>query len=194
MKSVSMSGSLRENVGKKDAKMNRKNKMVPCVLYGGKEQLHFVMDEKAFQAIIFTPEVYLADITIGDKTYKTCIKEVQYHPVTDNILHADFVEVSPNKPFIISIPLKLEGTPEGVLKGGRIVKKFRKIRVKANLENMPDDIVLNIEKLDIGQSVKIADIVLPNVTIMENPAVVAVEVATTRAAETSTEGTPSAAK
>ena len=194
MKSVSMSGSLRENVGKKDAKMNRKNKMVPCVLYGGKEQLHFAMDEKAFQTLIFTPEVYLADISIGDKTYKTCIKEVQYHPVTDNILHADFVEIFPNKPFIISIPVKLEGTPEGVLKGGRIVKKFRKIRVKAILDNMPDDIVLNIEKLDIGQSIKISEIVIPHVTIMENPAVVVVEVATTRSAETTTEGTTEPAK
>ena len=108
MKTVSLSGSLRENVGKKDAKKNRREGKVPCVLYGGKEQIHFQMEEKAFTKIVFTPEVFIINISIGDKQYQAILQDIQYHPVTDVILHADFLEILPGKHISIGVPVKLK--------------------------------------------------------------------------------------
>ena len=131
MRVVSMSGSLRENVGKKDAKKIRKDGGVPCVIYGGKEQVHFFTDTKSFLNVVFTPEVCFIHIDINGTKYETILQDIQYHPVTDNIYHADFMEIDSNKPIIMSVPVKISGTAPGVLKGGKIVQKFRKLKIKA---------------------------------------------------------------
>jgi len=116
MKSVSMSGSLRENVGKKDAKAQRSQGLVPCVMYGGTEQFTFVVDEKQFKDIIFTPEVKYAELEIEGKKYTTIIQDTQWHPITDALLHVDFLEIVPGKSLVIGIPITIVGTSPGVLR------------------------------------------------------------------------------
>ena len=113
MKTVSMSGSLRENVGKKDAKAHRREGKIPCVLYGGKDQIHFTLDDKEFSKIIFTPEVYIINLKVDGKEHTAILQDVQYHPVTDRVLHADFLQVLDGKPVVIGIPIKLEGAAPG---------------------------------------------------------------------------------
>jgi len=180
MKTVSLSGSLRENVGKKDAKKHRREGFVPCVMYGGKEQFHFVVSDKSFRKLLFTPEVFIFNIEIGGKSTNAVIQEVQYHPVTDNILHIDFLEVIPEKPVVISVPVKLEGTAPGVLKGGKLITKLRKLKIRALLPDLPDFIMISIDPLEIGDSVKVKDLVRENITFLDAPNNVIVGVRTAR--------------
>ena len=180
MKQVSLSGSLSENVGKKDAKKHRKEGNIPCVIYGGKEQIHFVASDKAFRKLIFTPEVYTFNLDIAGKTYNAIMQDVQYHPVTDNILHVDFLEIHPEKPVNISVPVKVIGTAPGVLKGGKLILKTRKLKILALLQNLPDEITVSIDALDIGDSVKVKDLAVENITFMDSPNTVIIGVRTAR--------------
>lgn len=181
MKTVSLSGSPRENVGKKDARKNRRLGKVPCVMYGGKEQLHFVVDEKPLKKIVFTPEVYIITLNVDGKIHDTILQDIQYHPVTDNFLHVDFLEILPDKQVTIAVPVKAEGTPTGVLKGGRFINKMRKLKIKAMAKDLPDFIPINTDDLDIGDSVKVMNIKLDNVTFLDSPNSVIVGVRTARA-------------
>jgi len=158
MKSVSLSGSLRENVGKKDAKKQRKEGKVPCVVYGGKEQIHFTIEELAFGSIIFTPEVYIVNLNIDGKEVRAILQEVQYHPVTDKPLHADFLQVFDDKIVSVAIPTKLVGDSIGVMKGGKLIHKIHRVVVKGLIKDIPDAIEVDITKLDIGKSIKIRDL------------------------------------
>jgi len=181
MKSVSLSGSLRENVGKKDAKKNRRDGKIPCVIYGGKEQLHFVIEEKPLLKVFNTPEVYVIKLNLGDKLYDAIIQDVQYHPVTDRILHVDFLESGENKPVVIAIPIRLHGTAQGVLKGGKLLKKARKVTVKGLVKDIPDTVEIDISPLDINDSVRISDLKIENVALLDPPTNVLVSVRTARA-------------
>ncbi len=180
MKSVSISGSLRKNVGKKDAKMHRKEGRVPCVLYGGKEQVHFAAPELEFKKIIFTPSVYIVELNIDGKKYRSVLQDVQYHPVTDKILHMDFLEIFEDKLVNIAVPVHFTGTPTGVLGGGRLMKKFRKLRIKGLPKNLPDEIVVDISKLNIGQSIKVNELKEENIEFLDIPTAMVVSVKTAR--------------
>jgi large subunit ribosomal protein L25 len=180
MKKVSLSGSLRENVGKKDAKMHRKDFKVPCVVYGGKEQIHFVADEKGLMKIMHTPVAFIFELTVDGKKFNTIVQDVQYHPVTDRMLHVDFMEVLPEKPVTIGIPIKVIGVAPGVLRGGKLVKKMRKLVVKALVQHLPDEITVSIDGLEIADSVKVSDMVLENVTFLDPASSVILGVRTAR--------------
>lgn len=180
MKQVSLSGALRAYVGKKDARKIRREGNVPCVLYGGKEHIHFLTDEKQLLKMIFTPEVYIFRLTIGKKEIPAVLQDVQYHPVTDRVLHVDFLEIHPEKPVTIAVPLKLNGTPKGVLLGGKLHQKLRKLKIKSLIDHLPDVIEIDISPLDIGQSVKISDLVREHITFLDPPSTVAVAVRTAR--------------
>ncbi len=193
MRVVSMSGSLREGVGKKDAKKIRKDGGVPCVIYGGKEQVHFFTDSKSFLKVVYTPEVCFIHIEIGDKTYETILQDMQFHPVTDNIYHADFMEFVAGKPIIMNVPIRISGTAPGVLKGGKIVQKFRKLKIKALPAQMPEFIDVSIEGLEIGQSVKVVDIKGDNYTVLDNKNNTIIGISITRAAEEAAAATAAAA-
>jgi large subunit ribosomal protein L25 len=188
MKTVSISGSLRGNVGKKDAKALRKAEKVPCVMYGGKEQLHFSTDELSFKKLVFTPEVNLVKIDIDGKVYDASLQDVQYHPVTDQILHVDFLEIIAGKPINIAIPIKITGTSPGVLKGGKLIKKLRKLKVSGLAENLPDKIDVDISGLDILNSIKVQDLKYDNLTFLDVKNAVVVNVIATRAVETPVPG------
>jgi large subunit ribosomal protein L25 len=181
MKKVSLSGSLRENVGKKDAKMHRKAFQVPCVVYGGKEQIHFVADEKMLMKIMHTPVAHIFELNVGGKKHSTIVQDVQYHPVTDRMLHVDFMEIIPEKPVIIGVPIKVSGTAPGVLRGGKLIKKMRKLVIKALVQNLPDEINVSIDGLEIGDSVKVSNMTLENVTFLDPASSVIVGVRTARA-------------
>jgi len=180
MRTVSLSGSLRESVGKKDAKKHRREGNIPCVMYGVKEQVHFVASEKDLAKILNTPIVSLIKLNLGGKESDAIFQEVQYHPVTDHLLHIDFLEIQPDKPVTIGVPFKLSGVPEGVLKGGKLAKKMRKIKVKALSKDLPDHIDIDVTPLEIGMSVKISDLTLDKVTFLDSPNNVVVGVRTAR--------------
>lgn len=182
MKSVSISGSPRANVGKTDAKALRVSKHVPCVLYGGKEQVHFSVLSADFKNLIYTPDVNTVNLDIAGKKYHAIVQETQYHKLTDHLLHVDFLEIQPNKAVVMSLPVKTTGTSPGVRNGGKLVKKSKTLRVKGLVEKMPDAIIIPIDKMEIGNSVRVSDLKIDGLTILnaQNITVVAVEV--TRAA------------
>jgi len=180
MKSVSISGSLRENVGKKDAKAQRAQGFIPCVVYGGKEQLQFVVEEAQFRNLLFTPEVKYVELEVGEKKFEAVVQATQWHPITDHLLHVDFLEVTAGKPVIIGIPVKITGTSQGVLRGGKLVKKVRKLTVKGLLKDIPEEITVDISNMDINDMIKVGDLAIPNLTLIENPGTIIVNVASTR--------------
>ena len=165
MKTVALSGSLRENVGKKDAKALRRAEMVPCVMYGaGQEQIHFATEAKNFKKILFTPECYIINFEINGKTYSTILQDVQYHPVTDAVLHADFLVVKENRPITVILPIALEGTPAGVMRGGKMKQGIKKIKVTGLIKDLPDYVRINISGLNINDAIKVKDLAIENVT------------------------------
>ena len=181
MKTVSLSGSLRENVGKKDARKNRREAKIPCVLYGGKEQVHFTADEKTLMKIIHTPVAHIVKLEVAGQSHDTIVQDVQYHPVTDRMLHVDFLQVLPEKPVVIGVPIRITGTAPGVLRGGKLIKKMRKLTIKALMQNLPDEVVISIDGLEIGDSVKVSDMKLEHVTCLDPVSNVIVGVRTARA-------------
>jgi len=182
MKKVSLSGSPRENVGKKDAKKVRREGNIPCVVYGGKEQHHFVAKYQDFEKLVFSPDVFLVNIEIDGNTYPSVMQEVQYHPVTDKILHADFVEISETKPITVGVPVQIEGSSPGVMAGGQMIKKMHRLRVSGLVKDLPDLIKVDISDLMIGNSVKIRDMEAENISFLDPANAVIVRVKTARTA------------
>lgn len=183
MKSVSISGSLRKNVGKRDAKDNRANGLIPCVVYGGEQQYQFVVPENSFRNLLYTPEVKYVELDIEGKKMNAIVQATQFHPITDRLLHVDFLEVIDGKPITIAIPMLIKGTSPGVLRGGKLVKKVRKLKVRGLLNDIPEFITADISGLDIDSSLKVNDLHIDNVTFVENPNAVVVAVLSTRNVE-----------
>ncbi|MDR2557097.1 MAG: 50S ribosomal protein L25 [Bacteroidales bacterium] len=200
MKTVSISGSLRENVGKKDAKALRSSGLVPCVAYGASGQQHFYAPEKELYKFFTTPEVFYVELELAGKKILTMIQEAQFHKVSEKLLHVDFFELSDNRPIIMGVPIVIEGSSPGVLKGGKLIKSFRKLNVKALPANMPEKITINISGLEILDEVCIKDIPTNNYTFLHSPTITVVAVKTTRnvvdapvAAEAASSAAPAAA-
>lgn len=182
MKTVSLSGSLRENVGKKDAKALRNQGLIPCVIYGGEKQIHFAVEVRAFDKLIFTPNVYFIEVDVDGEKHQVLLKDVQYHPVNDSVLHVDFYEFHNDQPISIAVPIKISGVSPGIIKGGALVKKMRKLTVKALPAQVPDYINIDISSLEIGDGVKVKNIEVENVVLLDIPDLPVVNVVTTRAA------------
>ena len=180
MKTIEINGAKRTNISKQEVKNLRGSEMVPCVLYGGEEQVHFSTDLSSFKGLIYTPDVHMVKLSVDGKEYQCVIQDVQYHPVTDIIIHADFLQVFDNKPVTMSIPVKLTGASEGVKMGGKLVTKYRRLKVKALPANLPDFISVDISPMKIGDAIRVRDLNLSAVTLLESPANVIVSVNTTR--------------
>ena len=182
MKSVSINGIARVDLGKKFAKQLRKQEHVPCVIYGGSEEpIHFHAHSNEFRKIVYTPNVYLINIIIGDSTFQATMGDIQFHPVTDKLLHIDFLRVLENKQVKINIPATITGNSIGVRNGGRLSLNMRRILIESLPEHLPETIEIDITELRIGHSVRISDISRDNVTFLNNPADVIVAVKTARA-------------
>ena len=190
MKSVQLSGSLRANVGKVNAKAVREKGNVPCVIYGGKEQIHFEADIRAFKPVIFTPNAHIVEIDLGGKVYKTVLQEAQYHKINDKLIHADFLEIQEGKPVTANIPIVITGQSDGVKKGGKLVLKMRKLKVRGIAATLPDTISIDITKLDIGDSIAVGDITVKGATLLNAKNVSVVSVTTTRAVAAETNAAP----
>jgi large subunit ribosomal protein L25 len=181
MKTVSLSGSLRANVGKVDATAVRAKGHVPCVIYGGGEQIHFSADIRDFKNIIFTPETNLVEVNVDGKKYNTVLQEAQYHKINDKLIHADFLLVSNDKPVSVHLPVKAIGQAEGVKAGGKMILKLRKLKVRGLISKLPESINLNVDKLVIGKSISVGDINIDGITVLHPKNISVISVETTRA-------------
>ncbi len=182
MKTVSLSGSPRANVGKTDAAALRKQGRVPCVIYGAGEQTHFSADSRDFKNIIFTPETNLVEVNVDGKKYRTVLQEAQYHKINDRLIHADFLLVSDDKPVTVQLPVKTIGQSEGVKAGGKLNIKLRKVKVRGLISKLPEFIELNVEKLAIGKAIAAGDVNIDGITLLHPKNISIVSVDTTRAA------------
>ena len=181
MKSISISGSARQNVGKRDAKELRYEGKVPCVLYGGKEQVHFSVFEADLKHLVYTPEVYFVDLTIDGKKYRATMQDIQFHPLTDLINHIDFLEIDENKPVTMLVPVKFAGSSPGVKMGGKLVHKIKKLKVRGLPKDMTDTIVINIDNLELGKMIRVSEVQVENLTILDAKSNSIVSVETSRA-------------
>lgn len=158
MEVVSISGQLREEIGKKDARNLRRDEQVPCVIYGGEENIHFYTDRKSFKDIIYTSDAHLVYINVDGKEVQAVVKATQFHPVTDEILHADFMQVFPDKEVLLQIPVHLTGSAIGVRNGGNLRHSLRRLQVSALPQDLPSAIVIDVTNMRIGHSKTVADI------------------------------------
>ena len=185
MKTVKIEGTKRTALGKKDTKRLRDNKLIPCVIYGGDEEpAHISIKATDFRKVIYTPNVYLIDLEVEGKKIEATVQDVQFYPIDDTVLHVDFLRINENKPIKIEIPVKLEGFAAGLKAGGKVNQNLRKVKTKGLAKNMPDHLTLNIEKLEIGQSIKIEDLDFKNLEFLNPKAVPVVSIVVTRAVAT----------
>lgn len=184
MKTLAMFGYLRDEVGKSSTKLLRNEGKVPCVLYGGKnENINFSMYSADFKNLVYTPNAYKVQLEIDGKIHKAVLKDIQFHPVNDTILHVDFLAISEDRPVEMKIPVKFVGNSVGVRSGGKLIAKAQKLRVLALPSKLPDVIEIKIDDLDIGQSIKVAQISSQEYTILDSPNNPIVTVKTTRASQ-----------
>jgi large subunit ribosomal protein L25 len=188
MKEFSVNGKVRTETGKKATKMMRKEGLVPCNLYGEKknenglpEAMSFSVAFSDIRKAVYTPEVYVLNLTIDGKLHKAIIKELQFHPVTDALLHADFYEINETKPITIGIPVKLNGLAQGVRDGGKLNLSIRKIEVRAPYKQIPEILNIDVTNLMLGKSIKVGDLSFEGLEIATPSQVIVCSVKATRA-------------
>lgn len=183
MRTVEIIGFKRANLGKAEAKRLRVEGNVPCVLYGGKEQVHFYAPMILFRDLVYTPEAAYVKLNIEGKEYSAIMQDVQFHPVSEVILHVDFLELMDDKPIKMEIPVKFTGDAPGVVQGGRLLVKLRKVRIKALPNNMPESITMDISGLDLGNSLKVGGIEAKDFELLNSSRVTIATVDIPRAAK-----------
>ena len=166
MKSLEIVGFKRANLGKTDAKALRLDSQVPCVLYGGEDTVHFYVPAILFRELLYTPEAHIVDLNVEGTKYRAIVQEAQFHPVNEMLLHVAFLQLADGKEVKMDIPVKYVGVSPGVLAGGKLVSKLRKLRVKAAAENLPDYVEVDISDLELGKSVKVASVETKNYSIL----------------------------
>lgn len=181
MKSIAISGSARQNVGKRDTKQLRYEGKVPCVLYGGEQQVHFSVSAADLRDLVYTPEAMFVDLALDGTAYRAIMQDIQFHPVSDQILHVDFLELFDKKPVKMEIPVRLTGTSPGVRSGGKLLQNFRKLQVFGMPKDMPDYIEVDINQMEVGDVKRIKDLKLENVKILQAKESTVVSVSQSRA-------------
>lgn len=199
MKTIEIKGSVRTDLGKKGSKEIRKQGGVPCVIYGKEVNIHFYADELSFKNLVYTHEAHLVKIFVDDKEFNAILKDIQFHPVSDKILHIDFVQIYEDKPVTISVPVTISGVSPGVLAGGKLIIKKRNLKVKGYPKDLPEFLNIDISNLKIHESVKVGDLSFDKVEMLDPKKDMVAGVATSRVAqksegETSTEAAAQAAE
>jgi len=182
MKTIEIKGSLRKKLGKKNSKQLRKAGNVPCVIYGNENNIHFYTHENSFKKLIYTHEAYLVKLILDDQEYKAVLQDKQFHPVTDRLLHADFVQISENKPVIIDIPVTVTGESVGVKAGGKLTIKRRHLKVKGMAKDLPEELLADVTDLKIHNSLKVGDLSFDNIELLDPKIVTVITVGTARVA------------
>lgn len=183
MKSITIKGSQRESVGKVATKALRNAGMVPCVIYGGENPVHFSAEERAFKSLVYTPEAHTVVIELeGGKKFDGILQDIQFHPVSDKILHVDFYNLDAAKEITMVVPVKITGTSPGVLLGGVLRLNQRKLKVRALPANLPDFVEANISELEMGNKLYVTKLGAPNYKILHPDNTVVCQVRISRAA------------
>ena len=187
MKSIEIKGTARTIATRsseqaKALKAIRKNNGVPCVLYGGGENIHFTVPVEGLRNLVYTPHIYVVDLIIDGKKYNAIMKDIQFHPVKDNILHVDFYQIDESKPIIMEVPVQMEGLAEGVKAGGKLALQIRKLKVKALYNIIPERLVINVSHLGLGKTIKVGELHYEGLELMNAKEAVVCAVKLTRAA------------
>ena len=180
MKSITIEGQLRTESGKKATRHLRSQKQVPGVIYGGSQEINFSAPATAFKDIVYTPDFMLADVKIDGKSYRCILKDIQFHKVTDALLHVDFLELVEDKKVIATLPLKFVGVPAGVKAGGKLVTKMKSLKVKVLPKYLKQHIDVNIEKLELNENVRVEDVIIENMEVLNSPRIPIASVTLTR--------------
>ncbi|MFD2601543.1 50S ribosomal protein L25/general stress protein Ctc [Flavobacterium suzhouense] len=194
MKSITIKGSERESVGKAATRAARNAGMVPCVLYGGNQPVHFTAEDMAFKGLVYTPNVHTVVIDLGGKTYNAILQDIQFHPVSDKILHIDFYELDAAKEITMEVPVKVVGNSKGVMAGGVLRLNQRKLKVRALPANLPDFIEADITELEMGNKLYITKLPTNNYKLLQPDNTVVAQVRISRAAMKAAQEAAKAAK
>jgi large subunit ribosomal protein L25 len=187
MKTIEIKGTTRTELGKKSSKAIRKEGNVPCVIYGKEVNVHFYTHENNFKNLVYTPDAHLVKIVLEDKEFKAVLKDMQFHPVKDNILHADFIEIFDNKAVVINIPIKVTGDSVGVIAGGKLSIKRRNLKVKGLANDLPEALNIDITNLKIHEGVKVGDLSYDKIELLDPKKSMVLTIATSRVAQKSDE-------
>jgi large subunit ribosomal protein L25 len=188
MKSLEINGKIREVTGKKDSKKLRGQNLVPCVLYGGEENIHFYAPFSEFRAMVYTPDIFIINLNIEGKVYSSILQDMQWHPVEEQLIHVDFLQIQDNKPIRVELPVQIEGTAKGIKVGGKLKVNLRKLKVKGLVKNLPDYISVDVSELDLGQSIQVGDLNMEGVQFLAVKSNVIATVSITRAAKAAQTG------
>ena len=190
MKTISVSGSSRTEVGKRATNALRKEGLVPCCLYGEKKDENgnpvataFSVPTEGLRKLIYSPDIFVVELTIDGKPLKAVMREIQFHPVKDNVLHVDFYEITEEKPIVMAVPVKLEGLAQGVRAGGKLVQLQRRLKVKALYTNIPEKLFIDVTALELGKSIKVGELSFENLELTTPKEALVCAVKTTRASQ-----------
>jgi large subunit ribosomal protein L25 len=193
MKTFDLKGTLRKELGKKASKVVRKEEAIPCVLYGHGDPVHFSGNEKEYGKVIYTPSSYKINLDIDGTVHPAVMKAIQFHPVSDRPLHIDFIRIADGKPVTVTIPVRLEGFAKGVQQGGKLKMEMRRATVKGLIDQIPDELLLDVTNIEVGQSIKVRDLSFSEFEILDPKNMVIASVRSTRAAKgTEVEGAAAA--
>ncbi len=180
MKTIAINVVSRSGCGKKSTNSLRAAGNVPCVMYGGEQNLHFYAHENVFRPLIYTPDVHLVELLLDGKVHTAILKEIQFHPVTDRPIHIDFMRVTDDKPVTMEIPVRISGESPGVKAGGKLRVKRRRLKVKGLMNHLPDHLDISISGLAIGQAIRISDLRYDNLEVIDNKRAMVVSVEASR--------------
>jgi large subunit ribosomal protein L25 len=193
MKTIEIKGLPRTETGKKNSKQIRRAESVPCVIYNNENNIHFYAHENSFRHLVYTHEAHLVSLNLEGNNYRAVLQDMQFHPVSDKILHADFMLIQENKPVVMNIPVTVTGDSAGVKAGGKLIIKKRHLKVRGLADHLPEELLVDVTELKIHQSVKVGDLSYDKVELIDPKIATVVTVATSRVAQKSEDETAVAA-
>ncbi len=180
MKTITIEGQLRTEIGKKATRQLRSQELVPGVIYGGAQEVNFSAPAKAFKNLVYTPEFQLAEVKVDGKSYTCILKDLQFDKVQDNLIHIDLLELVEDKKVIADLPLKFNGTPAGVKEGGKLITKMKSLKVKTLPKYLKENIEVDISDLRLNENIRVEDVKADNMEIMNSPRIPIASIVLTR--------------
>ncbi|HTF28838.1 MAG TPA: 50S ribosomal protein L25 [Flavitalea sp.] len=192
MKTITIEGQLRTETGKQATRQLRSQELVPGVIYGGQQEINFFAPAKAFKNLIYTPEFQLAELSVDGKTYRCILKDIQFHKVSDELAHVDFMELVEDRPVIATIPIKFTGAAAGVKAGGKLVTKIKALKIKALPKNLTENIEVDLTNLELNGNIRVEDVLSDKYEIMNSPRIPIASVVMTRVLKQEESAAPAA--